>query len=103
MKKFIVSFHCDGLDNEWYSANICITNTLNKANFLKEKFEECIKEYDFCFDKNRENKVEDMIQFLKEKDSKYHAKLLDIYLKFDSYYSIKSKYFKVEEIEHIEE
>ena len=97
-----------GLDNEWYSANICITNTLNKANSLKEKFEECIKEYDFCFRKNRENKVirpskEDMIQFLKEKDLKYHEKLLDIYLKFDSYYSVKSKYFDVEEIEYIEE
>lgn len=109
MKKFIVSFHCEEWDNGYTSANVCITNTLDKANFLKEKFEECIKEYNACVDKNRENKVigpiekERIVQLLKQKDSKYHAIFLDIYLGLHYYYNVYKGYFNVEEIEYIEE
>lgn len=110
MKKFIVSFHCKDCDKNAYTTeDICITNTFGKANSLKEKFEECIEEYNLYVNKNRENKVfgslkkEDIVKFLKEKESNYHKIFLDIYLKLYYYYDTNDSYFSVDEAEYIEE
>jgi hypothetical protein len=111
MKKFLIA--CNYYEFDVLVSNIaCVTDTLEEANDLKEKFEEYKKKFLRYWSEYRNiNNIlyfhtiqhnESFLSFLKEKDPtniKYHNIFLNL---FSKHFFVQS-YFDVEEVEYIKQ